>query len=371
MILESKKKIAVFLPALEGGGAERSMLSLAGGIASEGHIVDLVLARATGAYMDEIPDDVHLVDLHCKGTFASLPALAKYLRRERPDGMISALSRANITAILARKLVGVPGRLVVNEQNNLSNWALDANNWRSRLTPRCASLSYRWADALVAVSQGVADDLVDICKIPAKRVEVIFNPGATPEVLRKAALPLEHSWFGEDQPPVLVAVGRLYPQKDFENLLHALARVRQSRDVRLMILGEGPERPKLEALMDRLNLRDDVQLPGFVDNPYQYMSRAAAFVLSSRFEGLPTVLVEAMMCGVPLISTDCPSGPQEILRGGQFGLLVPVGQRERLADAIEQTLDGNCPKTTADSWHPYTPDAVVSEYLELLFGSGS
>lgn len=371
MILESRKKIAVFLPALEGGGAERSMLSLAGGIASAGHQVDLVLARATGAYMDEIPDDVRLVDLQCKGTLAALPALAKYLRRQRPDGMISALSRANVTAILARKLVRVPERLVVNEQNNLSNWALDADNWRSRVTPRCASLSYRWADALVAVSQGVADDLVDVCKIPARRVEVIFNPGATPDVLRKASIPLEHAWFGQDQPPVLVAVGRLYPQKDFENLLHAFARVRKDRHVRLIILGEGPERERLEALIERLNIGDDVQLPGFVDNPYQYMARAAAFVLSSRFEGLPTVLVEALMCGVPLISTDCPSGPREILRGGQFGLLVPVGQTDRLADAIERTLRGECPKTTSESWHPYTPDAVVSEYLELLFGSQS
>ncbi len=368
MILPRESKISIFLPALHGGGAERSMLSLAGGFAARGHAVDLVLARAVGPYLAEIPEGVTLVDLQSKGTVASLPALVRYLRQQRPDGMVSALSRANIVAILARRLAGTPHRLVVNEQNTLTQWAKDSDNWRSRMTPRFASLSYRWADAVVAVSQGVADDLMHVRKVPAKRIEVIFNPGATSEVLRKASLPLQHDWFVEGEPPVIVAVGSLSPQKDFENLLHAFARVRSRQEVRLIILGEGDERPKLEALVRSLDIEDDVRMPGFVENPYAYMHRAAAFVLSSRFEGLPTVLVEALTCGTPLVATDCPSGPREILRGGEFGLLVPVGQVDPLADAIEESLAGRCPEAPSDSWRPYTPEAVVSQYQQLLFG---
>ena len=282
--------------------------------------------------------------------------------------MVSALSRANLIAIWARGLVGTPARLVVSEQNTLSEWAgQNRFHLAKRVTPLLARLSYRWATRVGAVSRGVADDLVDVCRIPGENIEVIYNPAATPAVLDKARQPLEHPWFAPDQPPVLVAAGRLSPEKDYENLLHAVALVRKKKAVRLIILGEGDERASLQELVHGLDLQDDVLLPGFAENPYQYISRAAVFVLSSRFEGLPTVLIEALCCGVPIVATDCPSGPREILDGGRYGLLVPVGESDQLAEAIERTLLGQGPTPQEVSWQAYTVDRIVNHYLSLLF----
>lgn len=345
------------------------MLNLAGGIASRGYAVDLVLAKAEGPYLSQVPGSVRLVDLKASRTLTSLLALVRYLRQERPDAMISALSRANIIALWGRRLAGVPERLVINEQNTLSQWAQQSSNWCNRLTPQLASYFYRWATAVVAVSQGVADDLIQAWRIPRELVKVIYNPGVTPELREKAQLPLAHPWFQDDRTPVLVGVGSLTAQKDFGTLLHAFAQVRRNRPVRLFILGEGSDRPMLEGLVRKLGLEHDVSLPGFVENPYAYMARASAFVLSSRWEGLPTVLVEALYAGTSLIATDCPSGPREILRDGKFGVLVRVGKADELAQAIARTLDGQVPRAPIESWQPFTLETVVDKYIRLLFES--
>jgi glycosyltransferase involved in cell wall biosynthesis len=217
------------------------------------------------------------------------------------------------------------------------------------------------------VSQGVADDLVNTVGIPSRMVEVIYNPGVTPDLKSKAAAEPDHAWLRSGEPPAVLGVGSLTAQKDFPTLVRAFWEVRRSRAAKLIILGEGRERASLERLVKELDLEQDVSLPGFVDNPYSYMSRAGAFVLSSRWEGLPTVLVEALYCGVPLVATDCPSGPREILQNGQLGSLVPVGSVDQMARAIHLALAGAGPKATRDSWQPYTLDAVVEKYLNVLF----
>ena len=366
-MVKQKQKLAVFLPSLHGGGAERTMLNLAHGVANRGLDVDLVLGKAHGPYLTDVPDEVRLVDLKASRSLTSLGPLVRYLRRERPQAMVSALSRANIIALCARRLTGVPNRLVVNEQNTLSQWARNNERFLGRLTPRIAKQVYRWADLVVGVSQGVADDLVSMLDLPPDQVRVIFNPGITPELREKAQLPVSHPWLDPGQPPVLLSVGSLTPQKDYGMLLEAVHVVHKSRPVRLIVLGEGPERPALEAQVDQLGLQDDVSFPGFVSNPYAFMSRAAAFVLSSRWEGLPTVLVEALYCGPALIATDCPSGPREILKGGEFGSLVPVGQPAALAQAITLALDGQGPRPPENCWKPYTVEAVVDRYFQVLF----
>jgi len=365
-VATSPQRLAVFLPGLYGGGAERTMLNLAGGLAALGYPVDLVLAMSEGPYMSLIPDTVRLIELKASRTATSVPALMRYLRREGPAGMVSALSRANLVAVWARWLTGLPNRLLVNEQNTLSVLTRNAHDWRVRVVPSLARIFYPWATAVVAVSQGVADDLVESLSLPRDLVKVIHNPGVAPEMREKAKQPLAHPWFEAGLAPVVLAVGSLTPQKDFENLLRAIALVRAKRPVRLLILGEGEERPRLEGLVRELHLEDDVAFPGFVDNPYAYMARAALFVLSSRWEGLPTVLVEAMYCGAPLVATDCPSGPREILRNGELGCLVPVGQPAGLAEAILKTLDGRTPRPGASSCDPYTVERVAEQYLALL-----
>jgi glycosyltransferase involved in cell wall biosynthesis len=204
--------------------------------------------------------------------------------------------------------------------------------------------------------------------IPRSHIQVIYNPIVTPDLQAKAKAPLEHPWFRSGEPPVILAAGRLTAQKDYSMLIRAFARVRQVRPARLMILGEGEDRPILEELARQLGVEQDVSLPGFVMNPYPYMAHAALFVLSSRWEGLPTVLVEALYCGAPLIATDCPSGPREILRDGQYGQLVPVGDDIFLARAIETTLDSSTPHFSRESWHLFELESVVHQYVSTLLG---
>lgn len=361
-------RVAIFTSNMGGGGAERAMLKLAGGMARHGYQVDLVLSRADGDYLPELPEAVRVVDLDASRVLASLPGLIRYLRRERPSVMLTSLNHVNVVGLWARRLARVQTRLVVNEQNTLSLEAPHSSRRRHRMLPRLIRRFYPWADGIVAVSQGAADDLARTAGLPQDRIQVVHNPIVTPELREMAAAPLEHPWFEPGAPPVLLAAGRLAPQKDFGTLIRAFARVRQTHPARLLILGEGPERASLEALAADIGLDGAVDLPGRILNPFPYMVRADAFVLSSRWEGLPSVLIEALFCGVPVVATDCPSGPMEILEGGKHGLLVPVGDVDALAEGIESALAGNVPRPTSASWQPYEQDTVVQRYLDVLVG---
>ncbi|MDX1520489.1 MAG: glycosyltransferase [Anaerolineae bacterium] len=368
-MINPQKHIAIFMPSLFGAGGQRSMLNLAHGMADSGYAVDLVLAQAEGAFMSEVRSSVRVVDLKASRALTSFPALVRYLRREQPDAMLSVFGYVNIIALWAWRLASVRTRLLVNEQNTVSMEAGNAASWRSRMVPWLMKRFYPWANGIVVVSNGVRDDMARSINIDRERITVIYNPSVVrAEVLEKAQAPLDHPWFEPDQPPVLVAVGRLQPQKDYPMLLRAFAQVRRTRQARLVILGEGKERPMLEALIKELGLEQDVSLPGFVMNPFAYMARASLFVLSSRWEGLPTVLIEALCCGTKVVSTDCPSGPQEILSGGKYGQLVPVGDADAFARAIEKALTENTQRPPSESWQPYELETVVSQYTNLLLG---
>lgn len=348
------------------------MLNLAHGIADRGCAVDLVLQRAEGPFLSEVRDSVRVVDLNASRALTSLPAAVRYLRRERPEAMLSVFGYFNIVALWAWRLARVRTRLMVNEQNTVSQEAGNHASWRGRLTPRLMKRFYPWADGIVVVSTGVGDDLAELTQIPRDRIRVIYNPSVVgAEVREKASAPLEHPWLAPGQPPVLVAVGRLQEQKDYPMLIDAFEQVRRARPARLLILGEGKKRPMLEALVRERGLGEDVAMPGFVANPYAYMARSSLFVLSSRWEGLPTVLIEALCCGTPVVATDCPSGPREILKGGKYGQLVPVGDAEAFARAILTTLEGDRAAPPPESWEPYDLDTVVKQYLELLLGNGA
>jgi glycosyltransferase involved in cell wall biosynthesis len=278
------------------------------------------------------------------------------------------LDHANIVALWARKLGRYPGRVVVIEQNTLSEAALNGKTLRDRIMPRLVRRFYPWADYVVGVSEGVVDDLAQFVTLSSDKLRVISNPIVASDIGELAGAAVDNEWF-DDGVPVFVAAGRLQPQKDFPTLLRAFAEVRSGRPARLVILGEGPDRAGLEALVEELELTTDVALPGALTNPYAYMARSVAFVLSSRWEGLPTVLIEAMSCGAPVIATDCPSGPREILAGGRYGTLVPVGDVAALATAMEDALDGKLARPPAESWSPYRIDTVVDEYVPLLVAS--
>ncbi len=358
--------LALFLPNLQGGGAERVMVMLANGFAERGLAVDLVLARVEGPCLADVGPRVRVVDLGGRRVAASLPALVRYLRHERPQALLSALNHANVVAVAARVLACSRTRLVVSEHNNLSVAAQAQHSIAARVVLAAMRWTYRRAEGVVAVSRGVADDLARWAALPRPRIDVIYNPVVTPALAARAALPPSHAWFADGGAPIVVAVGRLTAQKDFVTLLRAFARLRAERPCRLAILGEGDERAVLAALVAELGLQDSVTLPGFVDNPHAWMRHAALFVLSSAWEGLGNALIEAMACGTPVVSTDCPSGPAEILEGGRWGRLVPVGDATALARAMVATLDDVERPDVAARAAAFGVDRAVDAYLRVL-----
>lgn len=358
-------RAAFFLPSLAGGGAERATIDIAAGLARRGLAVDMVLARAEGPFIDLFPEGVRRVDLGGK-VGASLPGLLRYLRWARPGALVSCLFHANAAALAARALLGGKVAVAVRQANDFAA-EYAASGFRDRAGMRLERRLLRFADAVVANSQAMAETLArDLPRI-ARRVRFIRNPAVGPDIARLAAAPADHPWFDGGGPPVVLSVGRLVPQKGHRTLLRAFAKLRESRSARLAVLGEGPERPALEALARELGIAGDVVLPGFRINPFAWMARASVFALSSSFEGCPNALVQAMACGAPVVSADCPTGPGEILEGGKWGRLVPVGDPAALAAAIRDTLDAPAPpellKARAGAW---SAEASVDRYAQLL-----
>ena len=345
------------------------MVTLANAIGARGFKVDLVLAAAKGPYLKDISSAVRVVDLQSGRVIKALMPLTRYLRRERPAAMLSAMGHANVVALLACKLARVPTRVVVSERGLISGEHAIAKGIAANLNYRLIRLLYPAADGVCAVSQAASQDLAAFVRLPLQRVQTLYNPFDLARIVQRAAEPLDHAWLQSGQPPVMLAIGRLNEAKDFSVLIRAFAQLRQQRMARLLILGEGEMRPTLEAQLTRLGLDEDsVQLPGFVANPYAWLARCNLFVLSSRREGLPGALIEAMACGAPVVSTNCLSGPDEILEGGRWGRLVPVGDVDALAQAMGATLD--TPKDHLPDVRlraaDFEQERAVDAYLKIL-----
>ncbi|NEO27036.1 MAG: glycosyltransferase [Kamptonema sp. SIO4C4] len=365
-MIDAQPHVAFFLRYLGGGGAERVLLNLASGLSQQGIQVELVLENAWGPHLSKVPDEVKIVDLKASGTLSAIGAFAQYLRQVKPLAVLSALHYANEIAIAAKKLSGVTTRLIVSEHNTLSQALPQKSGLKKRLLPSLIRMLYPWADGVVAVSHGVAQDLARMTGLSPDLITTIYNPVIMPDLPQKAAAPVDHPWFAEGEPPVVVGVGKLEKQKDFTNLIQAFALVRQQCEARLMILGWGPLRSQLEALVTDLGLENDVALLGYIENPYPYMAKASVFALSSAWEGLPTVLIEAMAVGTPVVSTDCPSGPQEILDGGKYGILTPVQDSSALAEGILTVLKQPTPAMPKEWLEQFTLTATTQNYLKIF-----
>ncbi|MCU0549848.1 MAG: glycosyltransferase [Leptolyngbya sp. Prado105] len=359
--------ISVFLPALEGGGAERAMLYLAIGLAKRGWNIDLVLAEAKGAYLNQVPPEVRIVDLQAKFPvlITKTLALRRYLQTEQPAILFSALDILS-AAWWARG--NAPTRIVMCVQTYLS---AQFKNHQGMTLGKVRSRMVRWlypkSDAIVAASQGTAQDVAELTQIPIEQIQVIYNPVVTPDIFQKSQEPLDHPWFQPRELPVILGIGRLVSQKDFFTLIEAFAKVRAIRPARLIILGEGDQRSQLEARIQQLGLEQDVALPGFIENPYAYLANASLFVLSSEFEGFGNVVAEALACGTPVVATDCPSGPAEILAGGKYGKLVRIADPADMATAILDTIEAPINFTFLKQRSlDFERDHIVDQYQTLV-----
>jgi len=365
----SAPRIAIFLPTLHGGGAERVLLDLAQAFLQMGYRVDLVLMSIpTGLPLtDLIPAAVRTVDLRCHRLWTSGPAFAGYLKEARPAGILAAMPLANAIAVFARWFAGVPARLILTEHNARSLAFGDVETVQQLALLPWVRLSYRFADAIVAVSAGVAERVRSMPGVNPEKVRVVYNPAYSSRIHELAAAPAPHPWLEDRSIPVIVGSGRLELQKDFTTLLNAFALLRKDRPVRLIILGEGSQEAALHRLTEKLGIEEHVIFPGFVTNPWAYVARARVFALSSIHEGLGNVLIEAMACGIPTVSTDCPAGPSEILEAGKYGPLVPIGDPAALARAIGGALDKPIDaEALQERARFFSMDAATSGYLHAL-----
>ncbi|MCS6806165.1 MAG: glycosyltransferase [Acidobacteriota bacterium] len=330
-----RQKLLILRPTMGQGGADRITLTLLSALDRRLFDLSLALLRAEGDFLADVPDDVPITSLNASSVATGWLPLARLLRATEPDILFSTSSGANLMAVLARQLVGRRIRLVLSERNVLFHGPV---TMKRRVVVWLKRWLYRRADLVTAVSEGVKQDLVARLGLPPQRILVVYNPVVTDELESLAAEPVTHPWFEEDR-PIILGVGRLIPQKDFQTLIRAFAQVRRAWDARLVILGEGPLRQQLLQLANACGVAADVSLPGFDKNPFKYMARCTLFVLSSTEEGLPGALIQAMACGAAVISTDCPAGPSEIITPGRDGRLVPVGDVHAMATVICELLE--------------------------------
>lgn len=361
-------RVALITSGLAAGGAEKVVLRLATEFARAGHRVDLVAMHAVGPLLQDVSSKVRLIDLGAPRIIAGLGPLSRYLRNERPSSMLSAMSPVNCVSVWARQLARVSVRLVLTEHTIISQVRCNSQRLSNTLLPCIMRRSYPLADAIVAVSRGAADDLADTISMPRDRIGVIYNPVVSSDLYAKRDEILNHSWFDSGSPPVVLAVGRLTRAKDFSTLIRAFQLLRQRRDAKLIILGEGELRPELERLITSISLNEHVSLPGFITNPYPYMRHSAVFVSSSKWEGLSNVIIEAMACGMPIVATDCPYGPAEILENGRWGRMVPVANPEALSLSINCALDDPRPRYGERRANDFSVERAVKQYLSVLLG---
>jgi glycosyltransferase involved in cell wall biosynthesis len=325
--------VALYLPNFAAGGAERLNINLGQELERRGFDVCFIVHKREGTLLPAVPSSIRIVSLEATRTIGALWPLIRFLRCERPDILLSSLGNNNIIAIWAGLFARVHTRIVASQHNSLTNKS-QLSNWQLKSLPFLYRIFLGLAHGVVAVSETVADELAVTTKIARDRFSVIYNPVITDDFDKRLEEPASHPWLQVDSPPVVLGVGRLVEQKDFATLLEAFALVVREREANLILLGEGELR---EALLDqayRLGIADKVDVAGFVANPLPFMLHAGVFVLPSRSEGFGNVLVEALACGTPVVSTACRGGPEEILEGGRFGRLVPVGDKHAMANAI-------------------------------------
>jgi len=357
------KHISLFLYSLNGGGIPRHMVNLANGFSKKGYKVDFVLGKAEGSYLKYVSNNINIINLNVSSGFKCIPGLVRYLKKETPQIIYTANTHLNISAIIAYILANVDNtKIVVSEHADFYKAQENRSFPLNYIILAMVKMFYPKADKVVAVSRGVADSIKIAYRLNNSKILTIWNPVITDELYIQAMKPVKHPWLSKNY-PIIISIGRLTKQKNYPLLIKAFSRVKESINAKLIILGEGEDREKLEGLIIKLGLERDVDMPGFVDNPYCYLKKADLFVLSSLWEGFSIVLIEALACDTKVISTDCPYGPKEILEYAGTGRLIPADNEEALSDAILEELENDFVKPNLDA---FKRDKVVDSYIKLF-----
>ncbi|WP_169304884.1 glycosyltransferase [Halorhabdus utahensis] len=359
----SDRHIVLFIPSLTYGGAEQVAVILANAFSRSGIKTSLITATSGDDISDQLDDSVKHASLDQSRVLTSIPYFSQYLRKTQPDAVLSFMTHTNVAAILANEMAYQPAKIVVSEHTTISNRECGR---KDQLILSAAARLYPRANRVVAVSNGIASELQDDLGLKEELIQTIHNPVRRPDESDLQSPP--NPWF-EDSGPVLLAVGRHEPQKDFSTLLHAVAKFKSDRvNTKLVLLSEGSETPNLKKLAANLGIEQSVSFEGYVSDPYPYFSAADLFVLSSRWEGFGNVIVEAMMVGTPVVATDCPVGPAEVLSDGEFGKLAPVGDPDGLAHAIRNELRNPTDTTKLrERSKEFDPDRIAAIYKRVMF----
>ncbi len=366
--MSDKQKILFIRTTLGQGGADRVAVNLVNFLAREGFTVKLLLMKKEGEYLADIPHEVLICKKNVRNLWLFLPHLFRTIKAEKPDVVFSLDGGVNVLLGILAMIAHGPWKVVVSERNVL--FPPGKSRLKFFLLTVLKFITYRFADGITAVSEGVRQELIRTLKLPAQKIEVVYNPLVTDELVAKASEPVNHPWFQYPRAiPVIVHAGRFVYQKDHSTLIRAFAKVNKHLQCRLFLLGDGPLKTAMQNLAASLGVSDNIYFAGFDKNPYKYFAQCDAFVLSSRHEGMPGVLIQALACGAPVISTNCTFGPEEILGStGEYGILVPVEDANAMAQAITLVLSNaelkNKLKATArQAVLKFTPGIAVNSYI--------
>lgn len=357
--------ILIVLPSLAGGGAERIRLVLADEFLRLGFRVEFVVISGGGELENMVPAGANITNLNSKTLAGGMMQLSRIIRQRRPDCVLAAMWGLTVISIIAHRLAGGPGSIVISDHEILSLSNMGRQKWLRRAMALSIRLFYPLARARIAVSRGAADDLARLGGISRAGIRVIYNPAYSADLCVQHETPGQWARYGGKW---ILAVGKFKREKAFHVLVSAMRRVCDQVDAQLVVLGDGDLRAGLEAQISDLDLSDRVSLPGFVHDTSPWYANADLFVMSSTSEGFGNVIVEALQYGVPVVSTDCPSGPREILADGEYGRLVPCNDPQALADAmlaaLQETPDREKLQRRA---RDFAPDRIALEYLDVMF----
>ena len=364
------QRISIYTTQIVGQGTEVGLLRLAKGFNNRGFDVDFVYANAKAELDIPLPDDIRVVDLDASDGFLTLTSLSKmigYLQSEQPHVMISCPGAVSIAPLLARVLTNVDTRIIAKGGKKPPKDCIKDREWRKFLFSTIMRLTYPLADEIIIGTKSSGERLLQTTPINENKLHVVPQPVVTPRILSKANETLQHHWFdNDDDIPVILSAQNLSEPKDPTTLIKAFAELRKNRPARLMILGEGKKREKLELLIDELGLNKDINMPGFLPNPYKYMRGADLFVLSSKKDNLPSALVEAMACGCSIVATDAPPGGVAwLLENGKWGKLVPVGEPDQMATAMAGSLN-NPIRGAEERADRFSLERSVDEHLDVI-----
>jgi glycosyltransferase involved in cell wall biosynthesis len=364
------KKVAFYVADFSGGGAERVLINFANTLVSFGYIVDFVVTRLKGDYQHLLRSEINVVNLNAISEKKSVFPLANYLKQNKPNVLISTLTQCNQVAVLAKLLSFSSVKLILREANSFFGRRVHKSKWKVLIERIRLRLIYQWANEIIANSIGSASDLEKALFFKKGKVRLILNPVNFQKIIE-----LSHGSINENinsflnshgKSKVFLGIGRLEQSKGFDNLIKSFAKLKTDKAV-LIILGEGGLRNELEQLCTSLSINDRVLLAGFTKNPYSVLKKADCFVLSSHFEGMPNVLLEALTLRIQIIATKCPHGPEEILENGMLGKLVKVNDTESLTEAMSQVLKGDFTKEVDDEFFEiYAIQKVTKDLIQLF-----